>query len=115
MKLTRDLVDVMIAYMDGQQIQYYSKELHQWVDTVIPEWNWGTTDYRVKPKLKYVPFDNVREFLETQKAHGTLLINSDGVSFESSIDCYERIILVGIHSDLATDESFETIFKNFTF
>lgn len=115
MKLTRDLVDVMIAYMDGQQVQYYSKENHQWIDTAIPEWNWGTTDYRVKPKLKYVPFDNVREFLETQKVHGTILTNSDGLGFESSIDCHECVTLVSVCSNLATEESFETIFKNFTF
>jgi len=47
----KKMVDVMLAYVDGKQIQVSLKE--GWRDITGPEWDWSTYDYRVKPKPLY--------------------------------------------------------------
>ena len=74
MKTIQEMVDIMQAYQEGKQIQIYDKMHKQWVDDE-PNWNWGLHDYRIKPELKYVPFESTEEFLEAQREHGEGLIN----------------------------------------
>ena len=67
MKTTKEMIEVMQAYLDGEQIEE-SIDQKVWF-TCEPIWNWAKCDYRVKKKV-YVPFDTPEEFLAAQKEHG---------------------------------------------
>ena len=79
MKTTKEMIDVMQAYVRGEQIECFNDE--QWKDVKNPVWDWLHNNYRVKQK-KYVPFDTAEEFLAAQRAHGgdaLITITEDGV------------------------------------
>ena len=67
MKTIKEMIEVMQAYLDGEQIEE-SIDQKVWL-TCEPIWNWAKCDYRVKKKV-YVPFDTAEEFLEAQREHG---------------------------------------------
>ena len=67
------MIEVMQAYDRGEQIEfcYNDENIKVWENTDgEPLWNWGDTDYRVKPKTRYVPFDTPEEFFAAQRKHG---------------------------------------------
>ena len=68
MKTTKEMIEVMQAYDNGEKIEAGYNGV--WIDIDMPEWSWGLRDYRVKPKKKYIPFDTAEEFLAAQRAHG---------------------------------------------
>ena len=79
MKTTKEMIEVMQAYVRGEQIECFNDE--QWKDVKNPVWDWLHNNYRVKQK-KYVPFDTAEEFLAAQRAHGgdaLITITEDGV------------------------------------
>ncbi len=47
---TRSMVDVMNAWISGEQIQYRAIGRVTWLDLDNPNWCWDTTEYRTKPK-----------------------------------------------------------------
>ena len=54
MKTTKQMIDVMQAYLDGEHIE---ESINQKVwFTCEPIWNLEKCDYRVKPNKSYVPF-----------------------------------------------------------
>jgi len=60
-KKTKYRQTVMQAYLDGETIQGYDLQFNEWRDlTIEPGWNWQSTDYRIKPKPKYRPY-NIHE------------------------------------------------------
>ena len=75
MKTIQEMVDVMLAYKRGEQIQYRDTTCEQWIDVIKePKWYyWPLRDYRIKPKFR--PFKSAEEFLEAQRKHGEELIN----------------------------------------
>ena len=75
MKTTKEMIDVMQAQLDGEQIEE-SIDKKVWF-TCEPIWNWAKCDYRVKPKKKYIPFDTAEEFLAAQREHGCDVISID--------------------------------------
>lgn len=75
MKTTKEMIEVMQAYLRGEQIEfcYNDENIKVWENTDgEPLWNWKDTDYRVKPK--YVPFETAEDFLAAQRKHGCELI-----------------------------------------
>lgn len=47
----RRMAEVMLAFADGADVQYRLPNCSDvWDDTGVPDWNWRTWDYRVKPK-----------------------------------------------------------------
>ena len=80
MKTTKEMIEVMQAYLRGEQIEYRYGHT-DWLECRIPIWNWNSLDYRVKPKkktkqrtkTKYLPFETVDEFLAAQREHGTII------------------------------------------
>ena len=80
MKTTREMIDVMQAYLRGEEIEYRCG-YKDWLECRIPIWDWNNLDYRVKPKTKtktktrtkYLQFENVDEFLAAQREHGTII------------------------------------------
>lgn len=73
MKTTKEMIEVMQAYENGEQIQILDIN-GIWEDKEYPYWNWAKCDYRVKPK--FVPFETAEEFLAAQREHGDGLIST---------------------------------------
>ena len=112
MKTTKEMIEVMQAYLDGKQIEE-SIDQKVWF-TCEPIWNWAKCDYRVKKKV-YVPFDTAEEFFEAQRKHGRDIIACGELYANSYIDCYCNVFLYkGRETNIFTF-NFETLLENCTF
>ena len=112
MKTTKEMIEVMQAYLDGEQIEE-SIDKKVWF-TCEPIWNWAKCDYRVKKKV-YVPFDTAEEFFAAQRKHGIDIIACGELYANSYIDCYCNVFLYeGRETNIFTF-NFETLLENCTF
>ena len=115
MKTTKEMIEVMQAYDRGEQIQLLNR-LGVWVDIDMPEWSWGLRDYRVKPKLKYVPFDTPEEFLTAYRKHGEFIENKEsGEKMNAYVDKNGIVILSTALNCTYTFESLRTLFGCYKF
>ena len=89
MKTTKEMIEVMQAYLKGEQIEE-SIDKKVWF-TCEPIWNWAKCDYRVKKKV-YVPFDTPEEFLAAQKEHG-IYVYFGGSKYGTHINANGGIML----------------------
>lgn len=64
----KDRIDLMQAYVDGKQIQFYSIVENKWVDTIDPRWS-EVSRYRVKPEPNCRPFKNAEECWQEMQKH----------------------------------------------
>ena len=113
MKTTKEMIEVMQAYDNGEKIEADNNGV--WVDIDMPEWSWGLRDYRVKPKKKYIPFDTAEEFFAAQRKHGRDIIACGELYANSYIDCYCNVFLYkGSEANIFTF-NLETLFENCTF
>ena len=80
MKTTKEMIEVMQAYLKGEKIEYRYGNT-DWLECRVPIWDWNNFDYRVKPKQKtmtktktqFLPFETVDEFLAAQREHGAII------------------------------------------
>lgn len=74
---TKHAIAIMQAYVDGKDIEYkdYNDRSRYWNEANFPNWNWFSTNYRIKPEIKYRPYNCVEEFLQAQKEHGPYIKN----------------------------------------
>ena len=118
MKTTKEMIEVMQACERGEQIEFcYTDEVIKvWQDTNgKPLWNWGDTDYRVKPKPKYVPFETAEEFIIAQRNKGNVIINKgSGTKYNIFINASNIVYLVNIYS-FSFLSTLKKIFDEFTF
>lgn len=57
MKTTKEMIEIMQAYENGEKIEYRLKEGNKrWFKALHPEWDWVLFDYRIKPKVKECKF-----------------------------------------------------------
>lgn len=113
MKTIQEMINVMQAYDRGEQIEF--KECDgKWHDTPTPIWNWSQTDYRVKPKTKYIPFDTAEEFLEAQRNNGYLVSNK-GKLLEAYINGRDTVIISDPYSRVFELISLSDLFRNYGF
>lgn len=113
MKTIQEMINVMQAYDRGEQIEF--KECDgKWHDTPTPIWNWSQTDYRVKPKTKYIPFETAEEFLEAQRNNGYLVSNK-GKFLEAYINGRDTVIISNPYSREFELISLNDLFKNYGF
>ena len=54
MKTTREMIEVMEAFDNGETIECKSTLSTKWLITTIPSWTWGINDYRIKPKPREI-------------------------------------------------------------
>ena len=113
MKTTKEMIEVMQAYVRGEQIEE-SIDQKIWF-TCEPIWNWAKCDYRVKKKL-YVPFDTANEFLEAQRKHGEFIENKEsGEKMNAYVDKNDIVILLTALNCTHTFESLGTLFGYYKF
>ena len=80
MKTTKEMIEVMQAYLRGEKIEYRYGNT-DWLECRVPIWNWNSIEYRVKQKqktrtktkTKFLPFETVDEFLAAQREHGAII------------------------------------------
>ena len=118
MKTTKEMIEVMQACERGEQIEFcYTDEVIKvWQDTNgKPLWNWGDTDYRVKPKPKYVPFETAEEFITAQRKKGRFIIDKkSGTKYNIFINASNIVYLTNIYS-FSFFGTLQKIFDEFTF
>ena len=76
----QDRINLMQAYVDGKQIQFFNRLEDKWVDTIDPTWS-QFNRYRVKPESNYRPFKNAEECWQEMQKHrpfGWLKDKEDG-------------------------------------
>ena len=114
MKTTKQMIEVMQAYVRGEQIEAVYNGV--WVDIYIPEWSWGLRDYRVKPNKKYIPFDTAEEFLAAYRKHGEFIENKEtGEKMNAYVDKNGIVILLTALNCTYTSESLGTLFGCYKF
>ena len=64
----QERIDLMQAYVDGKQIQFFNRLEDKWVDTIDPTWS-QFNRYRVKPESNYRPFKNAEECWQEMQKH----------------------------------------------
>lgn len=65
----RKAAEVMMAYADGKEVEYYDDLLECWESSDNICFNWYDTKYRVKPEPKYRPFKNADECYNEMLKH----------------------------------------------
>ena len=61
-------IDLMQAYVDGKQIQFFNVLGGKWEDTIDPKWS-HVNRYRIKPKPNCRPFKNTEECWKEMQKH----------------------------------------------
>ena len=56
----REAAKVMEAYANGKKIQYLNDD-NEWIDAPNPLFDWDNYVYRIKPGLRYRPFETKEE------------------------------------------------------
>ena len=64
----QDRINLMQAYVNGKQIQFFSILENKWVDTIDPSWS-QFNRYRIKPEPNYRPFKNAEECWQEMQKH----------------------------------------------
>ena len=112
----KKLVEILQAHLDGKEIEFYSSIFNEWKTASINSINVlmsNIDNYRIKPKVKYRPFKNLKECLEEMQAHFPYgWIKSD-------VDTHRLITLLGEDrieiGNQEEDWTYEKVFRYFTF
>lgn len=117
MKTTKEMIEVMQAYLRGEEIETcISGEQKKWFDNKNPAWNWGKCDYRVKPKKSYVQFYTPEEFLEAQRKHGEVIVDkTSGEKSNAYVNKNGTVVSTKILSNVWTIGCLGTIFRYYKF
>lgn len=76
----KELLPIIQAYAEGKEIEYRKliRRCENWYEITKPTWN-DTTEYRIKPEPKYVPFtrndDLLGERIENKFTHAVFMIS----------------------------------------
>lgn len=65
----RQAAEVMMAYAEGREVEYYDVIDECWDSSGDLGFNWFDTKYRVKPETKYRPFKNKEECWNEMMKH----------------------------------------------
>lgn len=109
----RKAAEVMLAYADGKEIELFSKYSNDWVKVDDPNFEWDSTDYRIKPEPTYRPFKDKEECwaeIQKHKPFGWVIRK------DSNAHCYICIIFpekAGFVGDYIYD--YKYLYDNYTF
>ena len=93
MKSTKEMTEVMQAYLRGEQIEERLWNKKNWRNVEHPAWNWKWFDYRVKEKV-YAPFENAEEFFEAQSKHSeSIRSKENGVLHHAFVNKWGDLVL----------------------
>lgn len=87
----KELLPVIQAFAEGKKIEYHNDNDDEWIETLTPVWQVGVK-YRIKPELKYRPFENQEECWNEMLKHQSL----GWVRYNDSITAIQNIAPEGI-------------------
>lgn len=64
----KELLPIMQAFAEGKVIQFRTNNISKWIETTTPKFDL-LHEYRIKPELKYRPFNNTEECFEEMQKH----------------------------------------------
>lgn len=102
MKTIEEKIAVMQAFADEKDVEYYNTSTEKWCKTKDPVWDWIRYDYRVKKQPEYIPFT----FEDAEFLIGKAVKSKD----EKWIK-----MLISFDEDYASNISYETLLRDFTF
>ena len=98
----QDRINLMQAYVNGKQIQFFSILENKWVDTIDPSWS-QFNRYRIKPEPNYRPFKNAEECWQEMQKHqpfGWIKDKEDGhYTMVTTVDAAEGGNCISISGD----------------
>ena len=118
MKTTREMIEVMKAYLRGEiiEVHYLYDTKDYWTACRTPIWDWNNFDYRVKQKKEYAPFETAEEFLTAYRKHGEFIENKEsGEKMNAYVDKNGIVILSTALNCTYTFESLGTLFGCYKF
>ena len=118
MKTTKEMIEVMQAYLKGEKIEvhYLYDNKDYFISCGTPVWDWNNFDYSVKPKKSYVPFHTPEEFLTAYRKHGEFIENKEtGEKMNAYVDKNGIVILSTALNCTYTFESLGTLFGYYKF
>ena len=65
----RKAAEIMLAYADGKEIEFFIKGGRKWSRAIEPTFDWCDTNYRIKPSPTYRPFKNAEECWQEMQKH----------------------------------------------
>jgi len=67
----KEIIEVVQAHSEGEQIQFRDFNIPTWTDCIDnePVWNFGATEYRVKPESKIHPYKDRDECWNDMQNH----------------------------------------------
>lgn len=114
-KDTKEKIEVMQAYVDGEQIQFSPVGKEQWVDAshiMRMSWNWEENDYRIKPVPKYRPYNSAEEINNDFKLHGPLVKSAFNQFFNLIMIDADRGVVIG-DTNGNNFRSYENLYKSY--
>lgn len=78
MKTIEEMIAVMQAFADGNNIEVYGDKNSEWIECVAPVWDWLNYDYRIKTEPKYRPYKNAEECFRDVQKHNGWILDNDG-------------------------------------
>ena len=108
----RKAAEIMLAYANGENIQFSQKGVGYWASCEDPVFNFNFIDYRVKSKPKYRPFKDGDECFEEMRKHEPFgWLKSKSENYKTSIIDADSTY-IGINNYCHT---YEYAFSNFEF
>lgn len=65
----RKAAEVMRAYAEGKEIEFYLPEYGEWYIDALPSFNWNKYSYRIKQEPTYRPFKDKEECWQEMQKH----------------------------------------------
>lgn len=114
--LVKKLTEILQAYLNGKEIEFYSSILNKWMPasmTSIRNLIENIDKYRIKPEVKYRPFKNLKECLEEMQTHVPYgwLKTDDNVHRLITLLGEDRTLI----GNQETNWTYEKLFECFTF
>lgn len=104
--------EILKAYSEDKELEYLTMD-GEWVPKRTPNFDAPPFNYRIKPELKYRPYNSAEEFLQAQKEHGPylqrmrnavfripIMIGDKNIEFNNGdVDIYEDLLELGNWQD----------------
>lgn len=102
---TKKAIEIMQAYVDGKEIEYYYSGSEKWKKSCDPSWIFfNGFKYRIKSEPKYRPYANAEEMDKAIQEHGSWVKNkATGLRRQIASYC-DRVFLSGNSDDYYYDD-----------
>lgn len=124
---TEEKIEVMKAYTEGKQIQFYVFNTDKtWKDiSVEPEWDWNGCIYRIKPESTYRQYKSIEEMIKDINERRVAIQNPPFSGIWLKNKEYDIVVLITGMDNLDSDKpeillgenwvTLTTAFNNYTY